>query len=323
MKSPDYWKQISEAASGIALQNVNASKIAKIRVPVAPVEEQQRIVDAIEEHLTRIDATGVWLSSAAKRASALEKAIITEASATLSPPEHWQVVTVGEAGDVSLGLQRSPKRHSGPSMRPYLRVANVYEDRIDGSDVMSMDMSDAEWTRFKLHDGDVLLNEGQSPQFLGRPAIYRGEPPDVAFTNSLIRFRPHNDIDPEWALLVFRSHLHNRRFMRESQITTNIAHLAAGRFKTIEFPIPPREEQAERIGRTRRALDACKRLEGDIAVGRRREKLLTASVLARAFSGKLVAQDPDDEPASSLLDRIRRDRSTSSEQRLPRKKAMA
>jgi type I restriction enzyme S subunit len=102
MKSPDYWKQISEAASGIALQNVNASKIAKIRVPVAPVEEQQRIVDAIEEHLTRIDATGVWLSSAAKRASALEKAIITEASATLSPPEHWQVVTVGEAGDVSL-----------------------------------------------------------------------------------------------------------------------------------------------------------------------------------------------------------------------------
>lgn len=43
------------------------------------------------------------------------------------------LATVADAGSVSLGLQRSPKRHFGPNMRPYLRVANVFEDRIDGS----------------------------------------------------------------------------------------------------------------------------------------------------------------------------------------------
>lgn len=159
--------------------------------------------------------------------------------------------------------------------------------------------------RYRLRDGDVLLNEGQSPEFLGRPAIYRGDPPEVAFTNSLIRFHANADISPEWALLVFRSHLHNRRFMRESQITTNIAHLAAGRFKTVEFPVPPLDEQINRVLAARALLAICDRLRSEVAAARRRAASLRRSILAAAFSGQLVPQDPDDEPASVLLERIR------------------
>jgi type I restriction enzyme S subunit len=128
-------------------------------------------------------------------------------------------------------------------MRPYLRVANVFEDRIDTSDVMTMHFEPQEFERYRLLPGDVLLNEGQSPELLGRPALYRGTPADVAFTNSLIRFRPHPGVEPEWALTVFRHYMWSGRFTRESRITTNIAHLSANRFKTVEFPVPPVEEQ--------------------------------------------------------------------------------
>jgi type I restriction enzyme S subunit len=190
-------------------------------------------------------------------------------------------------------------------MRPYLRVANVFEDRIDDSDVMSMDITDDEWERYRLGDGDVLLNEGQSPELLGRPAIYRGDPPDVAFTNSLIRFQANDDVDPEWALLVFRSHMHNRRFMRESRITTNIAHLAAGRFKTVEFPLPSLEEQRRRVVVARRGLEACSRLRSEVAAAKKRASSLRRALLASAFSGQLVPQDPDAEPASRLLEKVR------------------
>ena len=56
-------------------------------------------------------------------------------------------------------------------MRPYLRVANVFEDRIDTSDVMQMHFSDEEFERYRLAPGDILLNEGQSPEFLdARPS---------------------------------------------------------------------------------------------------------------------------------------------------------
>jgi len=282
--------------------------IRDLPIPLAPRPEQARIVASLEEHLSRLDAAESEISSAERRIRSLEKSIITDASSTLATPSHWKVIAVGDAGAVGLGLQRSPKRHNGPNMRPYLRVANIFEDRIDGSDVMSMDMTDAEWDRYRLRDGDVLLNEGQSPEFLGRPAIYRGDPPDVAFTNSLIRFQANEDIEPEWALLVFRSHLHNRRFMRESQITTNIAHLAAGRFKTVEFPVPPVDEQRLRVANARTRLEGCDRLRSQVIADKKRSAVLRRTIFAAAFSGQLVPQDPDDEPASALLERIRAER---------------
>ncbi|MBM0227020.1 restriction endonuclease subunit S [Micromonospora sp. ATA51] len=145
-------------------------------------------------------------------------------------------------GRIDLGRQRHPNWHAGPEMRPYLRVANVFEDRIDTSDLKEMDFSDV-YERYKLEPGDVLLNEGQSPELLGRPAIYRGVPENVAFTNTLLRFRAGPDVLPEWALAVFRRHMHSRRFAREARITTNIAHLSASRLKSVEFPVPPIMEQ--------------------------------------------------------------------------------
>ena len=312
-------RRLEPLFTGTTIKHLPQEKLRLVPVPLPPRAEQERIVAAIEEHLSRLDAAEAAAVSAARRIKALERAIITQASSTLDPPSHWKLETVADAGAVGLGLQRSPKRHGGPNMRPYLRVANVFEDRIDDSDVMSMDMTDAEWERFKLRDGDVLLNEGQTPELLGRPAIYRGDPPEVAFTNSLIRFQANDDVDPEWALLVFRSHMHNRRFMRESQITTNIAHLAAGRFKTVEFPRPPLDEQRTRVAEARAGLEACARLRGEVAAGRKRSFGLRRSILSAAFSGELVPQDPADEPAAALLERIRADRAAATPTKRTRK----
>lgn len=290
--------------TGTTIKHLPQEKLRMVMVPLPPRPEQDRIVLAIDEHLSRVGAAEEAVGAAERRIAALEKSILTSCSLTTDPPPNWEVVTVAEAGQVGLGLQRSPKRHSGPNMRPYLRVANVFEDRIEATDLMSMDMSDEEWERYKLIDGDVLLNEGQSPEFLGRPAIYRGEPAEVAFTNSLIRFRANEGVDPEWALLVFRSHMHNRRFMRESQITTNIAHLAAGRFKTVEFPLPPLAEQRARVLEARAALDVCGRLRSEMTAARHRAGSLRRAILAAAFTGKLAPRDPTEVPALALLDLV-------------------
>ena len=189
-------------------------------------------------------------------------------------------------------------------MKPYLRVANVFEDRIDTSSIMEMHFEEADFERYRLRDGDILLNEGQSPELLGRPAIYRGEPPMVAFTNSLIRFVPGPGVIPEWALLVFRRHMHARRFMRESRITTNIAHLALGRFQTVEFPIPPLDTQHEFVASTRAALSSIDQMIIQIQSARAKVNGIRRAVLAAAFSGELVPQDPNNEPAFVLLKRI-------------------
>jgi type I restriction enzyme, S subunit len=113
--------------------------------------------------------------------------------------------------------------------------------------------------------------------------------------------------------------MHNRRFMRESQITTNIAHLAAGRFKTVEFPLPSLDEQRSRVAAARAGLEICARLRAEVGAARKRSVGLRRAILAAAFSGTLVPQDPDDEPASVLLERIRAERAAATPTKRTRK----
>jgi type I restriction enzyme, S subunit len=220
-------------------------------------------------------------------------------------PETWCWPAIQQVGAVQLGRQRSPKNHNGPHMRPYLRVANVFEDRIDLGDVMEMNFTPKEFETFRLSYGDILLNEGQSMELVGRPAMYRDEVPGACFTNSLVRFQVYDGVDTNYALKVFLAYLKNGRFMRIATITVNIAHLGAGRFSEVEFPLPPLEEQhaiVEEVDRHFSLIDAADRA---ISLGLARAARLRQSILKDAFEGKLVPQDPNDEPARVLLDRLR------------------
>lgn len=178
-------------------------------------------------------------------------------------------------------------------MKPYLRVANVFEDRIDTRDVMEMHWPAETFDRFKLRVGDVLLNEGQTPDLLGRPALYRGEPAEVAFTNSLLRFVASDRVLPEFALLVFRRHMRAGRFKRESRITTNIAHLSASRLKPIEFPIPDLAEQAAIVASAQRSFEAVERQRVQLAIAKSRREQLRKAILSAAFSGRLTGSSTE------------------------------
>ena len=190
-------------------------------------------------------------------------------------------------------------------MRPYLRVANVFEDRIDISDVMEMNFTPDEFETYRLSCGDILLNEGQSMELIGRPAMYRDEVPGACFTNTLVRFRPLDGVDANFALKVFLAYLKNGRFQKIATITVNIAHLGAGRFSEIEFPLPPVEEQAAIIAELNRLFSLIDAAERVINIGLVRSSRLRQSILKRAFEGKLVPQDPKDEPALILLQRVK------------------
>jgi type I restriction enzyme S subunit len=228
-------------------------------------------------------------------------------------PEGWVWATVEQVGHVQLGRQRAPKYHHGEHMRPYLRVANVFEDRIDTTDILHMNFTPAEFRTYSLQHGDVLLNEGQSLELVGRPAMYRDEVPGACFQNTLVRFRPYQGLTSAFALCVFRSYLHNGRFQRIAKWTTNIAHLGAGRFAEIEFPLPPLTEQRRILAEVERRFSIMDELEATIATNLKRADRLRQAILKRAFEGKLVPQDSTDEPASVLLERIRMERERATE----------
>lgn len=282
---------------------ISGRDVREVPLVVPPLIEQRRIVEILEDHLSRLDNALTLLVKTLLRLRTLTRSVLLDLIPDRGEyPSHWTATTVGEAGRVELGRQRHPDWHTGPNMRPYLRVANVFEDRIDTSDVMEMHWPAETFERFRLHPGDVLLNEGQSPEWLGRPAIYRGVPENIAFTNSLIRFKAGDGVLPEFALLVFRRHMHAGRFTRESRITTNIAHLSARRLKAVEFPIPPIDEQRRIVAVAGERLGAVSRLRDEVERGRARETTLRRSLLAAAFSGRLTGESSDVDHVEELAE---------------------
>ena len=206
--------------------------------------------------------------------------VINSAAMPFECPENWTWAYVQDVGEIKLGRQRSPKNHVGPHMVPYLRVANVLEDELDLSDVKEMNFTPEEQNTFRLEYADVLLNEGQSYELVGRPAIYRNEIPGVCFQNTLLRFRAYNRLAPEYALLVFRAYMHSGRFRDKAQQTTNIAHLSAGRLANIEFPLPPLAEQKRIVAKVDELMKQCDRLETTLRKKQQTAEALVASAIS-------------------------------------------
>ena len=168
-------------------------------------------------------------------------------------PEDWHVTPIGKAGQVLGGRQRLT--HAAGDLCAYLRVANVFDGYINTDDVFQMPFSPVEREHFRLRDSDILLNEGQSLDLVGRSAIYQGVPENCCFQNSLIRFRSGTNTCPEFAQFVFQSYLRTGRFAGIALQTTSIAHLGAGRLAALRMPFPAIAEQ-EAIASTLSDMDA-------------------------------------------------------------------
>jgi type I restriction enzyme S subunit len=158
-------------------------------------------------------------------------------------PRSWQLRPAERLGEVRLGRQRSPAHERGRHLKPYLRVANVFDGYIDYSDVLEMNFTPTEQQTYGLEPGDILLNEGQSLELVGRSALYSGPSGAFCYQNTLVRFRCSEQASPEFYQALFEYTLRLGRFMAIAKQTTSVAHLGADRFAKMLFTLPSVAEQ--------------------------------------------------------------------------------
>ena len=218
-------------------------------------------------------------------------------------PDSWEWVTLQTIATSSLGKTLDKAKNKG-DLKPYLCSINVYWDGIDLTTVKEARLEENELPKYLLRPGDLLICEGGD---VGRSAVWESTQ-EMYYQNALHRVRFYGEINPHYFQLLLECYKGNQILDAYSKGMT-IKHLVQTALNTIVFPLPPLSEQT-------RIVDAVNRLLPYLHSYDRAEQKLSAlntgfpealkkSILQEAVQGKLVPQDPSDEPAEALLGRIR------------------
>jgi type I restriction enzyme S subunit len=196
----------------------------------------------------------------------------------------------------------------------YLRVANVQRGYLDLSQIKTISALDTTIEDLRLEYGDVLFNEGGDRDKLGRGWVWRAEILECIHQNHVFRARVYtDDLQPE-LLSWYGNTAGQRYFFDEGKQTTNLASINQTKLRALPVPIPPRAEQLRIRAVVEQQLSVADEALRSMSIDVARLARLRQSILKWAFEGRLVDQDPTDEPASVLLERIRAERAAAATQ---------
>ena len=222
-----------------------------------------------------------------------------------SLPSGWLWLTAESVGIVQLGRQRSPKNRSKDYPTKYIRAANITEQGLDLDDVLDMDFLPHELSAYRLEKGDLVLSEASgSAAQVGKPAIWDNQIPNCCFQNTVIRHQPYCRDYAVYLLWLYRFFYVSGKFAQVAG-GVGINHLSAFKFAQIALPLCSLAEQQEIVRLLEERFAAIEQQEREINSALNQAEMLRQSILKKAFTGQLVPQDPRDEPASVLLDRIK------------------
>jgi len=374
---------LSPYVTGTAQPKLPQGLMNKISLVVAPLVEQQRIVESLDSYLTRLDAATEGLKRVEAnlkryRASVLKAAVegsLVPTEAELAKkeqrefepasvllerilkerrqrweqaelakmkakgevfrndkwkekyeepsapdtselpelPDGWCWTTLDQLAVVQGGIQKGKARDRGEVLRqvPYLRVANVQRGQLDLNEVKTIGATEDEIRQLRLQVGDILFNEGGDRDKLGRGWVWNGEIGECIHQNHVFRARLTNrDVLPKY-ISWYANSTGQRYFFDEGKQTTNLASLNSTKLRQLPIPLAPKAEQEAIASELERLLSDASAGEAAVQTNIRRISSLRQSILRWAFEGKLVDQDPNDEPASVLLERIRGERESS------------
>jgi type I restriction enzyme S subunit len=256
---------------------------------VPPFDEQRRIVDFLEDHLSRLDAADAYLEAAHRRSTVLPHQLLASELATVASED----VPLAELLATGLANGRSVPTQEGGF--PVLRLTALRDGRIDLAERKPGAWTAADAERFLVERGDFLIARGNgSLRLVGRGGLVADEPDAVAFPDTLIRARPDlSRIHPEYMAYVWNAPGVRRQIEKSARTTAGIYKVNQKDLAAVRVPVPSLDDQQRITAVVRGSRDALSQLSVEVDRAITRSSALRRSVLGAAFSGRLTCSQSE------------------------------
>lgn len=316
--------ELIDNAHGSGMVHITRGRFESVQVAVPDSVEQRQIVDILEGHLSRLDASNAGVEAARLRLlrfqdRLLKSRLIGEAEqgrrspsglaatdvddGTLAHlPDGWRWARLSELADVVGGVTKDASRQSDPAFVevPYLRVANVQRGQLDLAHVARIRVPETKAIALRLRPGDVLLNEGGDRDKLARGWVWEGQIEDCIHQNHVFRARVRGDqIDPRilsWAANTLGASWAERN----GKQSVNLASISLSKIRRMPIPVPPRPLQVNIVNWVSDQLEGTERLSKALRSASRKAHALRRALLAAAFSGRLTRRSSDMDLAEEM-----------------------
>ncbi len=343
--SPQGKNVINGLVSGTAQQKFNKTELRSSKVLLPPFNEQKRIAEELDQILeeannakSRLDkiptilknfrqsiynaaVTGAlsrsWrnktkFSSAGDliemvlNARKREKSFGTlfaekEYALNIQLPESWVLMNLDKL--CSKFTYGSSQKSQNKGDIPVLRMGNIQSGALDWTKLV-YSTDEKEIAKYKLNYGDILFNRTNSPELVGKAAIYRGER-NAIYAGYLIKISPPEYLNSEYLNMCLNSSFAKDYCWQVKTDGVSQSNINAKKLGKMPIPFCSIEEQGVIVQRVLELLQIADQIEEKYKLAMESVDKITQSLLAKAFRGELVPQDPNDEPASILLERIK------------------
>lgn len=277
---------LRKGAQGSAQGVITRRALAEIPVPLPPLDGQRRVVDLLEDRLSRLDAAESLVVTCLRRLMSLRKSV-------LAGLHDGDPTPLGELA-IDSGYGTSEKcipDGPGPAV---VRIPNLIDGRIDLSDEKRIASAKADVERYRLTPGDLLIvRTNGSVELIGRSAIVQ-DGVDAAFASYLIRYKLRPDrVIPAWVQAMLSTPQVRAKIESLAASSAGQHNLSLGKLNPLELPVPTLDVQAARLSRFTELEDQANRLRVELSTAQSRGARLRRSLLSAAFSGRLTGDVSD------------------------------
>lgn len=309
---------LAAQGTGSTFTSVSGGFLRELEVPLAPLSEQKRITDKLDTILSRVDACRKHLDRIPTILKRFRQALLAAATSGILTKE-WRAEREIDAswsnGTLEFLLDGKPRNGYSPrsvdkiTSVKALTLTSTTSGKFRGEYFKYIDEDIPKNSYLWLQPDDILIQRANTLEYVGSSVLYEGLPSEFIYPDLMMKARANSQILPRFLLYILQSDKVRHHFRVNATGTAgNMPKINQSTILTAPASWPIIEEQLEIVRRAEELLAYADRIESRYQAARARVDKLTPAILAKAFRGELVPQDPNDEPASVLLERIQASR---------------